>query len=57
MEEYIKIKFDNNIIEKPKKAKKKKSKKKKSKKKNQSRIRSISGSGGAKKTTRLAVKG
>jgi len=52
MEEYIKIKFDNNVIEKPKKAKKQKSKK------NQSRIRSVSGSGGtAKNKTNLVTKG
>jgi len=51
MEEYIKIKFDNNVIEKPKKGKLQKSKK------NQSRVRSISGPGGPRNKDKTAAKG
>ena len=51
MEEYIKIKFDNNIIEKPRKAKVQKSKKAKS------RIRPISPSGGSRNRDKTAAKG
>ena len=54
MEEYIKIKFDNNIIEKPKKTRKVKKQKSK---KSQSRIQSVSGSGSAKNKDKMAAKG
>ncbi|MBN2272028.1 MAG: YkgJ family cysteine cluster protein [Sedimentisphaerales bacterium] len=51
MAEYIRIKFDNNKIEKPKRAAMRNAKK------NRSVIRSISGGGSAKDKERLVTKG
>ena len=51
MAEYIRIKFDNNKIEKPKRAGLRNARK------NRSRIRSISGGGSAKDKERLVARG